>query len=128
MSRMRSNAAWLDQRGGYVRVQCTEISGEAMPSRHVRQGSLDGERDDERAMLHRDAGRPAGKELVAQSVDARAAHVGVVQLVFQSRFVTPVEISLWENTETMRPATASSAGKSSAPSQIAVTIDPSPCR
>ena len=57
-----------------------------MPSRHVRQGSLDGERDDERAMLHRDAGRPAGKELVAQSVDARAAHVGVVQLVFQSRF------------------------------------------
>lgn len=57
-----------------------------MPSRYVRQGSLDGERDDERAMLHRDAGRPAGKELVAQSVDARAAHVGVVQLVFQSRF------------------------------------------
>ena len=42
--------------------------------------------------------------------------------------LTPVEISLWENTETMRPATASSAGKSSAPSQIAVTIDPSPCR
>lgn len=99
-----------------------------MPSRHVRQGSLDGERDDERAMLHRDAGRPAGKELVAQSVDARAAHVGVVQLVFQSRFAYAGRDIAVENTETMRPATASSAGKSSAPSQIAVTIDPSPCR
>ena len=99
-----------------------------MPSRHVRQGSLDGERDDERAMLHRDAGRPAGKELVAQSVDARAAHVGVVQLVFQSRFAyAGRDIAVGEHGDH-----ASRNGvvrrEIERASQIAVTIDPSPCR